>query len=89
MEHKGSSSLRRLKRIEGQVRGIARMVEDDRYCPDIIAQVAAAQAALRALSRELMRHHLGHCVKEAGARGGHEADRMYAELLDVIYKHLR
>lgn len=89
MEHQTGANLRRLQRIEGQVRGIARMVEEGRYCPDIIAQVAAAQAALRALSRELMRHHLGHCVKEAGARGGQDADKMYAELLNVIYKHLR
>ena len=84
-----AANLRRLRRIEGQIRGLQKMVEEDRYCPDIIAQVAAAQEALRGVARELMRNHLKHCATQALAKGGREAESMYGELLDVIYKHLR
>ncbi|MEP7365236.1 MAG: metal-sensitive transcriptional regulator [Acidobacteriota bacterium] len=85
-----SSNLKRLNRIEGQVRGIARMVEEDRYCADIIVQVASVQEALRGVARELMRNHLRHCAAHAmhdGAKQTQEA--MSGELLDLIYKHLR
>ena len=84
-----AANLRRLRRIEGQVRGLQAMVEQDRYCADIIAQVSAVQAALRGVARELMRHHLTHCAAEALAQGDAAADAMTGELLDVIYKHLR
>jgi DNA-binding FrmR family transcriptional regulator len=85
-----SSNLKRLRRIEGQLRGLQRMVEEDRYCADIITQVASVQEALRGVGRALMRNHLHHCAKQAiesGAEARQEA--MYDELLDLIYKHLR
>lgn len=82
-------NLLRLRRIEGQVRGLYKMVEEDRYCPDIIAQVAAVQEALRGVGRELMRNHLMHCATDAIQKGGAEREAMYGELLNVIYKHLR
>ncbi|HVU45002.1 MAG TPA: metal-sensitive transcriptional regulator [Terracidiphilus sp.] len=85
-----ASNLRRLSRIEGQVRGIHRMVEEDRYCADILMQVSSAQEALRAVARSLMRNHLAHCASHA-IRSGSDADReaMYDELLDMIYKNAR
>lgn len=85
-----AANLKRLRRIEGQIRGLQRMVEEDRYCPDIVAQVASAQEALRGVARELMRNHLKHCASQA-IRDGDEskAEAMYDELLEVVYKHLR
>jgi DNA-binding FrmR family transcriptional regulator len=85
-----ASNLRRLSRIEGQVRGIQRMVEEDRYCADILTQISSAQEALRAVARALMRNHLAHCATHA-IRDGSEQDRqaMYDELLDIIYKNAR
>lgn len=84
-----AANLRRLKRIEGQVRGLQKMVEDDRYCPDIITQVASVQEALRGVGRQLLRNHLKHCATDAIARGPEHADRTYDELLDLVYRHLR
>jgi DNA-binding FrmR family transcriptional regulator len=84
-----ASNLKRLRRIEGQVRGLQKMVEEDRYCPDIIAQVASVQQALRGVARALMRNHLHHCASQAIAKGPNEAEVMYDELLDTIYRHLR
>lgn len=80
-----SSCLKRLKRIEGQVRGIAGMVEGDRYCIDIVTQIAAARAALRRVEEEVLRDHVGHCVEHAIASGD-KADqrRKIAELMEVI-----
>ena len=83
------SNLRRLRRIEGQVRGLQKMVEEDRYCADIIAQVASVQEALRGVARALMRNHLHHCAAHAIAKGPKDAEAMYDELLDTIYRHLR
>ena len=85
-----ASNLRRLSRIEGQIRGIQRMVEEDRYCADILMQVTSAQEALRAVARSLMRNHLAHCATHA-IRDGSENEReaMYDELLDLIYKNAR
>src|ERR1700750_2556094 len=85
-----ASNLRRLNRIEGQVRGIQRMVEEDRYCADILMQISSAQEALRAVARSLMRNHLAHCASHA-IRSGSEEDReaMYDELLEMIYKNAR
>jgi len=85
-----ASNLRRLGRIEGQVRGIQRMVEDDRYCADILMQVSSAQEALRAVARSLMRNHLAHCASHAIRTGSHqEKEAMYDELLEMIYKNAR
>jgi CsoR family transcriptional regulator, copper-sensing transcriptional repressor len=84
-----AANLRRLRRIEGQIRGLQKMVEDDRYCADIITQVASAQEALRGVARQLMRNHLKHCAATAIRQGKGEADAMYDELLDLVYKHLR
>lgn len=85
-----ASNLRRLRRIEGQIRGLQRMVEEDRYCADILTQVSSAQEALRAVARALMRNHLAHCATHA-IRSGSAEDRqaMYDELLGMIYKNAR
>ena len=82
-------NLRRLRRIEGQVRGLQKMVEEDRYCADILTQISSVQEALRAVGRELMRNHLKHCATQAIRTGGTEAEGMYDELVDLIYKHSR
>ena len=79
------SCAKRLSRIEGQVRGIARMVDEDRYCIDIVTQIAAARAALRKVEEEILREHVAHCVEHAIASGD-KADqrRKVAELMDVM-----
>ncbi|HLZ92595.1 MAG TPA: metal-sensitive transcriptional regulator [Candidatus Acidoferrum sp.] len=80
----------RLRRIEGQIRGLQKMVEEDRYCPDIITQVASVQEALRGVARNLMRNHLQHCAAKALRSGKkQETQAMYDELLELIYAHLR
>ena len=85
-----ASNLRRLSRIEGQIRGIQRMVEEDRYCADILTQVTSAQEALRAVARALMRNHLSHCATHAIRTGStEERQAMYDELLEMIYKNAR
>jgi DNA-binding FrmR family transcriptional regulator len=85
-----AANLNRLKRIEGQVRGLQRMVEDDRYCADILVQVASVQEALRGVGRNLMKNHLRHCATKAIRSGKpKEAAAMYDELLELVYKHLR
>jgi DNA-binding FrmR family transcriptional regulator len=84
-----TANLNRLRRIEGQVRGLQKMVEEDRYCPDIITQVASVQEALRGVARQLLRNHLKHCATQAIARGPKDADAMYDELLELVYRHLR
>ena len=76
---------KRLRRIEGQVRGLQKMVSEDRYCPEIMVQIASVHEALRAVGRELMRNHLRHCVAQAVRAGGSEAEATYDELLDLIY----
>lgn len=78
------ANLKRLRRIEGQVRGLHKMVEEDRYCPDVITQIASVQEALRGLGRQLLRHHLKHCATSAIKKGPAEADRTYDELLELI-----
>ncbi len=82
-------NLKRLRRIEGQVRGLQRMVEEDRYCADILTQVSSVHEALRAVGRELMRNHLRHCATSAIKSGEDEASAMYDELVDMMYKHSR
>jgi DNA-binding FrmR family transcriptional regulator len=80
-----SSNLMRLRRIEGQIRGLQKMVEGDRYCADILTQISSVQEALRGVSRELLRNHLRHCVtdtlKNAGAR---PAEAMFDELVTLF-----
>ena len=82
-------NVKRLRRIEGQVRGLQKMVEDDRYCADIMTQISSVQEALRSVSRELMRNHLKHCAATAIRRGDDEANAMYDELVELMYKHSR
>lgn len=82
-------NLKRLRRIEGQVRGIHKMVEEDRYCGDIMTQISSVHEALRAVGRELMRNHLKHCAATAIRSGEAEANVMYDELLEMMYKHSR
>lgn len=83
-------NLKRLRRIEGQVRGLQKMVEEDRYCADILTQIASVHAALRGVGRELMRNHLKHCAAST-IRGGDEAaaESMYDELIDMMYRSAR
>ena len=77
--------LKRLNRIEGQVRGLARMVEDDRYCIDIVTQISAVRAALRRAQEEVLRDHVSHCVEHAIASGDKRDQRQkIAEIMDVL-----
>ena len=81
--------LRRLRRIEGQVRGLQRMVDEDKYCIDILTQVSAANRALQAFALELLDEHMAHCVAEAIARGGTEADAKIKEASDAVARLVR
>lgn len=78
-----AANLKHLKRIEGQVRGIAAMLEEDRYCADIIQQCAAVQESLRSVAKNLYRNHLKHCAVRAMHDPGPERDRMIEELLEL------
>ncbi len=82
-----SRNLTRLRRIEGQVRGLQNMVTDDRYCADILTQVASVQQALRGVARELLRNHLKHCAAQALRGGAAESDAMVDELLELMQRH--
>jgi DNA-binding FrmR family transcriptional regulator len=83
--HAKGSVLKRLSRIEGQVRGLTRMVEEDRYCIDVVTQIAAVRAALRRAEEEILRDHVAHCVAGAIASGNKaEQRRKVAELMDVL-----
>ena len=85
-----SANLRRLHRIEGQIRGLARMVDSDRYCSDIMVQISSVQEALRAVGRALMRNHLKHCATQAIRKStAAESEATYDELMNSIYKHAR
>jgi DNA-binding FrmR family transcriptional regulator len=79
----------RLKRIEGQVRGIQKMVEADRYCADVLVQISAVHEALRGVGRELMRNHLKHCASAAMKGTEARAAEMHDEILTLMYKHVR
>ncbi|WP_461122994.1 metal-sensitive transcriptional regulator [Saccharothrix stipae] len=81
--------LKRLRRVEGQVRGLQRMVEDDEYCIDVLTQIAAATKALQAVSLGLLDEHLKHCVAEALAQGGEGADAKVREASDAIARLVR
>ena len=82
-------NLKRLRRIEGQVRGLQKMVEEDRYCADIMTQISSVHEALRAVGRELMRNHLKHCATSAIRTSEKDAEAMYDELVEMMYKHSR
>jgi DNA-binding FrmR family transcriptional regulator len=86
MDHRTKDDcIRRLSRIEGQVRGISAMVSDERYCIDIINQIAAVQSALRKVEEELLHGHVGHCIENAIASGNAEEQRVkVAELIRVL-----
>jgi DNA-binding FrmR family transcriptional regulator len=80
-----SQCLKRLSRIEGQVRGLARMLEEDRYCIDVITQIAAVRAALRRVEEQVLEDHVGHCVEHAIRSGDAEEQRQkIAELIEVL-----
>ncbi|HWV40687.1 metal-sensitive transcriptional regulator [Pseudorhodoplanes sp.] len=80
-----SKVTKRLQRIEGQVRGLARMVDEDRYCIDIVTQISAVRAALRRVEEEILRDHVAHCVEDAIASGNRADQRQkIAELMAVL-----
>ena len=83
-----ASNLKRLRRIEGQVRGLQNMVESDRYCADILTQVSSVQEALNSVARALLRNHLRHCAAQAIRKGSpQEAEAMYEQLLSLMQRH--
>jgi DNA-binding FrmR family transcriptional regulator len=84
-----TANLVRLRRAEGQIRGIQKMIEEDRYCADILVQVSAVQEAMRAVGRELIRNHLKHCTTHAMRAGGDEAAAMCDELINLFDKNYR
>ena len=82
--------LKRLSRIEGQVRGLSRMVEEDRYCIDIVTQIAAVRAALSRVEQDVLRDHIGHCVAHAMASGDADDQKQkIEELMDVLARSAR
>ena len=84
------SALARLKRIEGQVRGVHRMVEEERYCADTLIQMSAIQESLRAVAQLLLRNHLEYCATDAIRSSDTERrERMYDELTGLFFKHVR
>lgn len=82
-------NLKRLRRIEGQVRGLQRMVDEERYCADVLTQLSSVQEALRAVGREVLRNHLKHCATEAIRSSDKDAEQMYDELVGLMYTHVR
>lgn len=80
------ANLLRLRRIEGQIRGLLRMIDDERYCAEVIVQISAVQEALRGVSKALLQNHLRFCVSEAIQKGGAEAEKIYSELVEVVYR---
>jgi CsoR family transcriptional regulator, copper-sensing transcriptional repressor len=82
-------NLKRLRRIEGQVRGLQKMVEEERYCADVLTQISSVHQALRSVGRELVRNHLKHCAAAAIHAGADDAERMYDEVVDMMYRHIR
>jgi CsoR family transcriptional regulator, copper-sensing transcriptional repressor len=81
--------LRRLRRVEGQVRGLQRMIERDEYCIDVLTQVSAATKALQSVALRLLDEHLGHCVAEAIAEGGQTAEAKVREASDAVARLVR
>jgi DNA-binding FrmR family transcriptional regulator len=83
-------NLTRLRRIEGQVRGLQKMIEEDRYCADVMTQISSVHEALRSVGRELMRNHLKHCAAQAiRSNDAERSEEMYDELVEMMYKHAR
>jgi DNA-binding FrmR family transcriptional regulator len=80
---------KRLRRIEGQVRGIAKMIEEDKYCIDVLTQISAVNSAMRSVALSLIDEHLGHCVSRAVAEGGDKADVTLAEASAAIARLVR
>ncbi len=80
-------NLKRLRRIEGQVRGLQKMVEDERYCADILVQISSVQQALRGVGRELLRNHIKHCATTALRAGDEQSDAMVDELVELMHRH--
>jgi CsoR family transcriptional regulator, copper-sensing transcriptional repressor len=87
--HAKDEHLKRLRKIEGQIRGLQRMVEDDQYCIDILTQVSAATRALQSFSLGLLDEHLAGCVVDAAQRGGSEAEEKVREASDAIARLVR
>jgi CsoR family transcriptional regulator, copper-sensing transcriptional repressor len=87
--HDKDNYLRRLRRIEGQVRGLQRMIDEDKYCIDILTQVAAATKALQSVALGLLEEHLSHCVAEAMTEGGDGAADKVREAADAIARLVR
>jgi DNA-binding FrmR family transcriptional regulator len=87
--HDKDSYLRRLRRIEGQVRGLQRMIDEDKYCIDILTQVSAMTKALQAVAMGLLEDHISHCVVDAAVAGGPEADAKIKEATDAIARLVR
>lgn len=81
--------LKRMRRIEGQVKGIARMIEQDKYCIDVLTQVSAVTKALQAVALGLLDDHMGHCVRDAAQRGGPEGDAKLREASEAIARLVR
>jgi DNA-binding FrmR family transcriptional regulator len=81
--------LRRLRRVEGQIRGLQRMVDEDAYCIDVLTQVSAATRALESVALELLGDHLAHCVRDAVAEGGAEGDAKIKEAHEAIERLVR
>ena len=89
-DDKRETILQRLRRIEGQVRGLQRMVENDRYCGDILNQISSVQKSLRATGKVITRNHLETCVTDALRSGDTEAaERTYDEIMDLLYKQIQ
>ena len=80
-------NLKRLRRIEGQVRGLQKMVEEERYCPDILTQISSVQQALRGVARELMRNHIKHCATTALRSDDERSAAMVDELVEMMHRH--
>jgi CsoR family transcriptional regulator, copper-sensing transcriptional repressor len=84
------SVVTRLRRIEGQIRGLQKMVEEERYCAEVLTQVSSVQEALRGVGRAMLHNHLRHCATEAIGSGDEgRAEAMYDELMDLIYRSVR
>jgi CsoR family transcriptional regulator, copper-sensing transcriptional repressor len=84
-----TANLKRLRRIEGQIRGLQKMVEEDRYCADILVQISSVQQALRGVGQNLLRNHLQHCASAAIKGKPSEAEAMYEEILDLFARYSR
>jgi DNA-binding FrmR family transcriptional regulator len=87
--HRKDDYLKRLRRIEGQARGLQRMVEDEKYCIDILTQVSAMTKALQSVALGLLEEHMSHCLVEAAAAGGREAEDKVREASEAIARLVR